>query len=249
MTNARSNFRAHVVLAALAIGTAVLVSSCSLSLHNQGQAPELTQLSLVQPAPHLAQMGFGCQTEFGLCAPAACPAVTPKTLARSLSPAPQISAAPPQARRPTTASTLDGGEEIIAASPPATTDTTWPPRHATESAVKTVTVHFPFDDATLSDAGKAALDAVVAEVPDVRHIEASGRTDSIGPDPTNSALAAKRARAVHDYLLARYPRLAHFLKIDSKGSCCYVAPNDTQQGRSLNRRVDVRFSRDDEARP
>ncbi len=249
MTNTQSSSRARVVLAALVIGTAVLASSCSLSLHNQGQAPELTQPSAAQPAPHLAQMGFGRQTEFGLCAPAACPAFTPKTLAPSLAPTPPIIAAPPLTRLPATAATLHGSAEIVAASPPTATDTASPPRHGTESAVKTVTVHFRFADATLSDAGKAALDASVAEVPAARHIIATGRTDSIGPTRANSVLATARARAVHDYLLFRYPHLAPVLKIDSQGSCCYVAPNVTQQGRSLNRRVDVGFIREEVPRP
>ena len=245
MTNAHLNSGARVVLLVLAIGTALLVSSCSLSIHHQGQALEFTQAATTQPAPHLAQMGFGQQAEFGLCAPAACPAVSPKTLA----PSPQITAAPPQTRLPTTASTLDGGEEIVATSPPALTDSASSLRHATGSAIKTVTVHFRFDDATLSDAGKVALDAAVAAAPGARHIVATGRTDSIGPTRANSLLAAVRVRAVHDYLLDQHPRLAPVLKIDSQGSCCYVAPNDTRQGRSRNRRVEVRFSRDEEARP
>ncbi len=245
MTNAHLNSGARVVLLVLAIGTALLVSSCSLSIHHQGQALEFTQAATTQPAPHLAQMGFGQQAEFGLCAPAACPAVSPKTLA----PSPQITAAPPQTRLPTTTSPPDSGEEIVASSPPATADTASPPRHPTESAVKTVTVHFRFNNATLSDMDRAALDAAAAAAPDARHIVASGRSDSIGPTRANSLLASARARSVHEYLLARYPHLSPVLKFDSRGSCCYVAPNDTEQGRSRNRRVEVRFSRDEEARP
>ncbi|MDD5332892.1 MAG: OmpA family protein [Rhodoferax sp.] len=249
MTCTYSNSRAHIALLALVICTALLVSSCSLSLHKQGRTTEFAQASVVQPAPRLAQMGFGQQIEFSLCAPAACPAVTPKTLAPSLSPSSQIFASPPQTRLPTTASPLDDGEKIVAASPPVAADPASPPRHATDSAIKMVTVHFRFDDASLSDAGKAALDAAVAEVLDARHIVATGRTDSIGSTRANSVLAAARARAVHDYLLDQYPRLAPVLKFDSKGTCCYVALNDTKQGRSLNRRVDVRFIRDEEPQP
>lgn len=111
-----------------------------------------------------------------------------------------------------------------------------------------MTVHFRFGDASLSVADKVALDSAVAVAPDAKQIAISGRTDSIGPANVNELLATARARTVHDYLRTAHSNLAPVLKLDAQGSCCYLAPNDTESGRSLNRRVDVLFSSDGEQR-
>lgn len=114
---------------------------------------------------------------------------------------------------------------------------------------KPVSVYFRFADASLSTEAQAILDSAVAAVPDATRISVSGRTDNVGPVTANERLAAARARAVHEYLCTRHPRLTPLLQHDAQGSCCYVSPNDTEQGRSLNRRVDVRIHRNGDARP
>lgn len=225
----------------LPLCAALLVSSCSLMERSQ-QTGSLAQTAPL--APHLAQMNFGSQAAFGLCTPPVCPAVTPKTLAPLLP-----SAALPMPLLSIVAATLSTAEETILATPGTTTESPPPSEPAPESLSKTATVHFGFGDASLSGAGKVALDSAVAATPDANQITISGRTDSLGPASTNELLAAARARAVHDYLRTAHPNLADILKLDAQGSCCYVAPNDTESGRSLNRRVDVLFSSDGEQRP
>lgn len=226
----------------LPLCAALLASSCSLTQHSRQQTSSLAQTA--QPAPHLAQMNFGRQAAFGLCTPPVCPVVTPKTLAPLLP-----RAALPEPRPTAAASTLRTGEEIILASPGTTTGSPSPSRLAPDSLGKTVTVHFRFGDASLSVADKVALDRAVAAAPNAKHIVISGRTDSIGPASANELLATARARTVHDYLRTAHPILAPVLKLDAQGSCCYMAPNDTESGRSLNRRVDVLFSSEGEQRP
>lgn len=135
---------------------------------------------------------------------------------------------------------------MILASPGTTTEQPSSSRLAPESLSKTVTVHFIFGDASLSGADKVALDSAVSAAPDAKQITISGRTDSTGPAGANELLATARARSVHDYLRTAHPNLVPVLKLDAQGSCCYVAPNDTGSGRSLNRRVDVLFSSDGE---
>lgn len=135
------------------------------------------------------------------------------------------------------------------ASPVTTTGSPSPTRPTATPLSKTVTVHFRFGDASLSAADKVVLDRAVVSAPDAKHIVISGRTDSTGPARTNEWLATARARAVNDYLRTQHPDLAPVLKLDAQGSCCYVAENDTKQGRSLNRRVDVLFSHDGEQLP
>lgn len=210
---------------------ALLSSSCSLSQRNTGMQSEPAQPT---PAQHLAQMNFGRQAEFSLCTPPACPAVTPKTLA--LLPRATLPETPPSA----TAPFLDDGEAIVPESPRTTTVAPLP----LQTAAKTVSVHFRFAEASLSPEGEAILDSALTAVPDAKRIFISGRTDNIGTANANEALAAARARAVHDYLSTRHPHLTPILKLDAQGACCYVAPNDTAPGRSLNRRVEVHLSRD-----
>lgn len=221
----------------LTLCAALLSSSCSLMQRSQQQASSLAQIT--QPAPHLAQMNFGRQAEFSLCTPAACPTVTPKTLAPLL---PHAALSEP--RPPPAASTLSAGEETIPPSPSTSAEMPSPFRRAPASLSKTVTVHFRFGNASLSAVDKVVLDRAVASAPDAKHIVISGRTDSIGPASVNALLATARARAVNDYLRTQHPDLAPVLQLDAQGSCCYVAANDTDQGRSLNRRVDVLFRGD-----
>lgn len=242
MTRSPTRFFASTIRLGLPLCAALLVSSCSLLRHSQTETPSLPQIA--EPASHLAQMNFGRQAEFGLCTPPACPAVTPKTLAPPLPRKATLVPPPPPA-----ASTLDTGEEIIPASRGTTTGSPSPFGHAEQSLGKTVTVHFRFGDASLSAADKVALDSAVAATPDARHIVISGRTDSVGSASANELLATARARTVHDYLRTEHPHLASVLKFDAQGACCYVAPNDTEQGRSLNRRVNIIFSGDGKQRP
>ena len=242
MTRSPTRFFASTIRLGLPLCAALLASSCSFLRHSQTETPSAPPIA--EPAPHLTQMNFGRQAEFGLCTPPGCPAITPKTLAPPL----------PHATLPTLrplveSSTLSAGEEIIAASPDTTTGSSSPFRRASAPLSKTATVHFRFGDASLSAVDKGVLDRAVASAPDAKHIVISGRTDSIGPASVNELLATARARVVNDYLRTQHPDLAPVLQLDAQGSCCYVAANDTEHGRSLNRRVDVLFSGDREQRP
>lgn len=242
MTKSLSRLFASPLRSVLPLCAALLVSSCSLLRQSQTEAPSLP--AIAEPVPHLAQMNFGRQAEFGLCTPPVCPTVTPKTLA----PTPPKKASP-ESQPSTATSTLDAGEEITNPFPRVTAGVPSPFRRATESFSKTVTVHFGFGVASLSASDKVALDSAVASALGTERVVISGRTDSIGPASANELLAAARARAVTDYLRTAHPNLAPVLRLDAQGACCYVATNDTEQGRSLNRRVDVLFSSDGRQQP
>ncbi|MDR3368929.1 OmpA family protein [Rhodoferax sp.] len=226
----------------LPLCAALLAASCSPIQHSQQPTSSLRQTA--EPAPHLAQMNFGRQAEFSLCTPATCPTVTPKTLA-PLRPHTAL----PEPRPPAAASTLSVGEDIIHPSPSTPTEILSPIRPTATSLSKTVTVHFRFGKASLSAADKVILDRAAVSSPDAKHIVISGRTDSIGPASANALLATARAGVVNDYLRTQHPDLTSVLKLDAQGTCCYVAPNDTESGRRLNRRVDVLFSSDGEQWP
>lgn len=242
MTRFASHSLAYRVRVVLSICAGLLGSSCSPLQGVQRVTPAVAQV--VQSAARLAQMNFGRQSEFSLCTPPACPTLTPKTLAPPLP-----RAASPDSRPPAAVSSFDPGEEIIPRTPRTTMEVTAISSLILDSGTKTVTVHFRFGDASLSAADKAVLDSAVTATHDAKYIVISGRTDSIGPPGLNELLATTRARTVHHYLRAAHPNLAPVLKLEAQGACCYVASNETERGRSLNRRVDVLFRGEGEHHP
>ena len=63
----------------------------------------------------------------------------------------------------------------------------------------------------------------------------------MGSDEVNQKLALARALAVRNYIRDAVPDLPNVIVIDAKGRCCFIAPNDSEGGRSKNRRVEVVF--------
>ncbi len=68
-------------------------------------------------------------------------------------------------------------------------------------------------------------------------IEVSGHTDSAGDDATNKALSEKRAQAVADYMV-RAGLPSERLTAVGYGSAKPIAPNDTDEGKAQNRRIE-----------
>ena len=54
-------------------------------------------------------------------------------------------------------------------------------------------------------------------------------------------LAQNRALAVRDYLRQNELPEQTLIRVSFKGACCYVAANDTAEGRAANRRVELEF--------
>jgi len=71
-------------------------------------------------------------------------------------------------------------------------------------------------------------------------VEVSGHTDSIGSDAVNQRLSEQRAQNVGNYLIAQGLQRERF-EIVGFGSRMPVADNSTEQGRALNRRVEIRI--------
>ncbi len=70
-------------------------------------------------------------------------------------------------------------------------------------------------------------------------VHLTGHTDAIGTDDYNIKLGYKRTRKIRRLLINKGIRRAQ-IKMDSKGKSHPVASNSTEEGRSLNRRVEVR---------
>jgi len=71
------------------------------------------------------------------------------------------------------------------------------------------------------------------------HIAIEGHTDSKGEDSYNLKLSQKRADAIRTYLVANLGINPERIVAVGYGESRPIANNDTDQGRSMNRRVDV----------
>lgn len=71
-------------------------------------------------------------------------------------------------------------------------------------------------------------------------VEVSGHTDSVGSDAANQTLSERRANSVASYLIGQGLMRERF-EIVGMGERYPVASNDTDSGRALNRRVEIRL--------
>jgi OOP family OmpA-OmpF porin len=69
-----------------------------------------------------------------------------------------------------------------------------------------------------------------------------GHTDSTGSEATNEELSQRRAQAVLEYFVANGTLPQERIVADGYGSRKPLAPNETEEGRAINRRIDVVIS-------
>ena len=106
-------------------------------------------------------------------------------------------------------------------------------------------VHFEFDRADLLPDSRELLSRVAKSLldqPQVK-IEVAGHTDSIGSDSYNEALSDKRANSVRSYLISQGVA-AGSIYAKGYGERVPVASNATDEGRALNRRVEIHLLED-----
>lgn len=102
-----------------------------------------------------------------------------------------------------------------------------------------IMVLFDFGSADLTEEGKAQV-ALIADalsmLEDDARILIEGHTDSVGTDEANFALSNARAQAVANELMLVHD-VSLKLLTGGKGESNPIASNNTDEGRSLNRRV------------
>ena len=109
---------------------------------------------------------------------------------------------------------------------------------------ETVAVTFRTNSAVLSPEAKQQLDDLAAKANGQKAfmIEVSGHTDSTGSDAKNFRLSQQRAEAVVQYLAVTHKiPLRRFITPMGYGKTEAVADNSTVEGRSQNRRVEVKM--------
>jgi len=102
-------------------------------------------------------------------------------------------------------------------------------------------VNFGFDSAEIDEASAGVLDVAadaLQECPNVA-VRVEGNTDSIGTDAYNHGLSERRAESVRSHLIGRGVSAERLTAI-GYGESQPIASNDTEEGRSLNRRVELK---------
>jgi len=104
-------------------------------------------------------------------------------------------------------------------------------------------VTFAVDSTAISPSFQASLDKVaqsMMQYPDSL-IDVYGHTDSTGSDAYNLDLSQRRADAVARYLISRGVSSAR-IQTKGMGESAPIADNATAEGRSINRRVEIKIT-------
>ena len=102
-------------------------------------------------------------------------------------------------------------------------------------------INFGFDNAVLTKSSYAEIDYIAEflnENPSI-NIEIAGHTDNSGNDEHNMELSLKRAAAVMSALIERGISVKR-LEVKGYGASRPLVPNDSEQNKALNRRVEMR---------
>ncbi len=105
-------------------------------------------------------------------------------------------------------------------------------------------VYFDTGEATIKPVSYSLLDEVAATLKahdELKRTEIEGHTDSQGEAAFNKQLSQRRAEAVREYLMKKGVDGGR-LGATGYGAEKPVAPNDTEQGREANRRVEFKIS-------
>lgn len=114
----------------------------------------------------------------------------------------------------------------------------------TEVELQTFLVFFPTAVSNVASKYHEDLDKMATQIIESGDsTELKGFTDNVGNPAANQALSKKRAQAIADYLVTKGVD-AGLLKIDFFGESQPLADNTTEEGRSQNRRVEIRIGKE-----
>lgn len=102
-------------------------------------------------------------------------------------------------------------------------------------------IYFDHDKAVIQPESKPALDEIaklLGDAPGLKLIVV-GHTDNAGGSGYNMDLSRRRAKAVVDALIADYGISQDRVRSEGVGYLAPAASNDTEEGRALNRRVEL----------
>ncbi|MBI6897619.1 OmpA family protein [Pseudomonas putida] len=104
-------------------------------------------------------------------------------------------------------------------------------------------VLFAFDSAELTQGTQQRLQGLLPKLndPSVASVKVLGFTDSVGSDSYNQRLSERRASGVAEYLISQ-GLAPNKVTSQGRGESEPVADNDTDEGRSRNRRVELHLN-------
>ncbi|MBI6955347.1 OmpA family protein [Pseudomonas sp. CCOS 191] len=104
-------------------------------------------------------------------------------------------------------------------------------------------VLFAFDSAELTQGAQQRLQGLLPKLndPSVASVKVIGFTDSVGFDSYNQRLSERRASGVAEYLISQ-GLAPNKVTSQGRGESEPVADNDTDEGRSRNRRVELHLN-------
>lgn len=102
-------------------------------------------------------------------------------------------------------------------------------------------INFEFDSSVIDESSGAALDSLATFLNhNILDVEISGHADDTGGEEYNMRLSWQRAESVKAALVARAVDPAR-ISTAGYGDTLPVAPNDNDENKALNRRVEIRF--------
>lgn len=107
-------------------------------------------------------------------------------------------------------------------------------------------IYFKHNSFEISDASLGILNRLAKFLRDKQKAEIfiAGYTDSTGPKSYNDTISKKRAETVKNCLINRGVQLSKITAI-GLGAQDFVASNETESGRKLNRRVEIEIKIDE----
>jgi outer membrane protein OmpA-like peptidoglycan-associated protein len=102
-------------------------------------------------------------------------------------------------------------------------------------------IHFEFGNANIMQKSHRILNQVAATLrqhPEISKIRVEGHTDDRGPSSYNKSLSQRRAQSVVNYLVGQ-DISSDRLVAEGFGEDKPIASNNTEEGRSINRRVEM----------
>lgn len=119
----------------------------------------------------------------------------------------------------------------------------------TSNAQEQLTVHFAFDKSNLNSTATKSLDSLVnrIKISSSRiQLKLSGHTDAIGPNSYNNRLSEKRIASVRNFLRSHGIPKENIIEEVAFGERNPLNENSTADERSLNRRVEIQYTVEDQ---
>jgi outer membrane protein OmpA-like peptidoglycan-associated protein len=105
-----------------------------------------------------------------------------------------------------------------------------------------IVIYFNFNSNELSEESKQKLDQIAKVLIENPHsqILVNGFSDSSGSDSYNQLISESRAAVAKVYLIGKGAKPSQ-IDIEGRGAQNFIGSNDTEEGRKLNRRVEINF--------